>query len=362
MLAFLSMRGLQAVYGPALPFIQQKFGVSGEGVALVASVHFLGSAVAPLLTGVALSRFSTRRLANTGILTLLLGVILVALAHNWTLALLGALTGGLGLGVVSAVLNTAYASLGTRPSNAVNAVFGLGSLISPLIVLGTAPTSLSVPFLVIAALALLTLIAITRWNVPEVPREPTSSGPPVRTPVLPVLLFSVLLCTYVALEVGFGAWIAAHLGSLGWAKPALITSAYWAGLTVGRILTRLWGQRFPARQVVLTAAATATLAALLATFAPALAAPAYVLAGLAAGPIFPTALVWLTQELPSRLVPFLLVSGSVGGVISPALIGWMHSQGGPAAIPATLLVLAVLLLSVILLTTRVTRHSAIQST
>ena len=358
LLAFLTLGVLQAVYGPAFPFFQRKFGVNVEGVALIASVHFVGSAVAPLLTGVALTRFSARRVANTGILTLLLGVALIATAQNWNVALLGALVGGLGLGVQSAVLNTAYASLGTRPSNTVNAVFGLGSLLSPLLVMSTAPHSLSVPFVVIGALNLLTLGAVTQWNIPDVPRTPrTAPGQQGHVAVPFALMFSLLLCTYVALEVGFGAWIGTHLRSLNLPNPALIVSAYWAGLMTGRILTGLWGAGFQPRHLVLWAAVTATTTALLATLFPGQAAFAYVLAGVALGPIFPTALVWLSQELPPRLVPFLLVSGSVGGVISPSLIGWLHSQRGPQVIPATLLALALLLVTLALATSRLTRHA-----
>lgn len=347
---------LQAVYGPTFPAFQQKFGVNAESVALVASIHFLGSSVAPLLTGLALSRFSTRRVTNAGLLLLTLGALLIALAQGWTLALTGALTGGLGLGMVSAALNTAYASLGTRPSNTVNAVFGLGSLLSPLLVVGTASQGLSVPFLVIAALALLTLAAVSLWTVPDVPRHHPEQPERQRPPLLVPVMFSSLLCTYVALEVGFGAWIATHLNSLNWPNPALIVSGYWAGLMLGRVLTGAFGSRVQPRHLVLGAVGAAGLTMLVATLVPTLAAPMYLLAGLSVGPVFPTTLVWLSRELPARLVPFLLVSGSAGGIISPMLIGWTNSSYGPPTIPVMFLALAALLGVIVVLTQQVTRR------
>ncbi|WP_233554702.1 MFS transporter [Deinococcus cavernae] len=355
LLAFLTMGVLQAVYGPAFPAFERKFGVNAEGVALVASFHFLGSAAAPLLTGVALAHFSTRRVANAGLVVLLIGVVLVALAPGWTLALAGALTGGLGLGIVSAALNTAYASLGTRPSNTVNAVFGLGSLLSPLLVVASAPQGLGVPFLVIAVLALFTLGAVSLWNVPEVPKHRTGQAESGRVPLRIPLMFSLLLGTYVSLEVGFGAWIATHLTGLNWTNPALIVSGYWAGLMIGRLLTGAFGARFQPQHLVLGAVITATLATLVTTLVPTLAAPLYLLAGLAVGPVFPTTLVWLSRAIPVRTVPFLLISGSLGGAVSPSLIGWTNAQYGSGSIPVAFLALAALLLLLVLVTQWLTR-------
>ena len=58
----------------------------------------------------------------------------VVLAPAWPLAVASAFLGGFGLGGVSACLNAAYASVGARAVNLVNAVFGVGSMIAPLLV------------------------------------------------------------------------------------------------------------------------------------------------------------------------------------------------------------------------------------
>ncbi|GAA5511795.1 hypothetical protein Dcar01_00508 [Deinococcus carri] len=351
--AFLTLGVLQAMYGAAFPLFQARYGVGLGVVGWVASAHFLGSAVAPPLAGVALMRVSVRAVVMVSVLVLAAGVTVVALAPTWPAAVGGALVGGLGLGGVSAALNAAYASLGTRAVNLVNAVFGLGSILSPLLVLSLGPASLAWPFLAVAGLALGTLLAARVWGVPGL-RPPDRAAAPVQ-PGLGFVLFALLIGLYVGLEVGFGAWLARHLEALGTARPALVLSGYWAGLTAGRVLTGLLGGRVRPPALVLGAALLAALAALAAT-RPLLAPGAYVVAGLALGPIFGTTLAWMTRSLPARWVPYLLVSGSVGGILAPAALGLLVARSGTGSIPLALAGLALLLTGVVGLTARVTRQ------
>lgn len=355
-MAFLTMGVIQAAYGPSFPFLQARYGVSGATVAWIASAHFLGSATAPLLAGVALSLLSTRRVVVGGLLVLALGALLLAFAPIWGLAVTGALTCGLGLGMVSAAMNTAYASLGTRPSNFVNSIFGVGSLLAPLLVAATAPHSLALPFVGVAVLVAFTLGAVWYWGVPDVPLKtnPAHSGQSPRDYLPAIALFPLILAAYVGLEAGFGAWLGQHLGSLGWQNPALITSGFWAGLTLGRFLTGVFGGRVSPPHVVLGAALLTAVFALLAYLMPGWAGGAYVLAGLSMGPVFATTLAWMSHVLAPRFVPFLLVSGSVGGMISPALIGWAVQRGGAGWIPLTLALLGSALTLLVLVTLRVT--------
>ncbi|MEW6421821.1 MAG: MFS transporter [Deinococcota bacterium] len=350
--AFLTLGVLQAMYGAAFPLFQARYGVGVAVVGWVASAHFLGSAIAPPLAGVALTRFSVRALVMAALLVLAAGVSAVAFAPSWLVAVAGALVGGLGLGGVSAALNAAYASIGTRAVNLVNAVFGVGSILSPLLVAVLGPASLAWPFLVVAALALGTLGVVRVWNVPAL-RPPEQGGEATR-PGVRLALFALLIGLYVGLEVGFGAWLARHLEALTTAQPALVLSGYWAGLTAGRVLTGLLGGRFAPSSLVLGAAALTTFAACAAT-QPVLAPGAYIFAGLTLSPIFGTTLAWMTRSLPARLVPYLLVAGSLGGVLAPAALGLLYARSGPGAVPLALGALGLTLTAVVKVTARVTR-------
>lgn len=354
--AFFTLGVIQAMYGPAFTLFQERYGVTTAAVGIIASAHFVGSALAPPLVGILLIRLSLRRVVVAALLTLAAGVSLVALAPTWPLAIAGALLGGFGLGGVSGGLNAAYASIGTRAVNLVNAVFGVGSILSPLLVAGAGSTeaggNLAVPFLTVAALCGVTLLSARVWGFPAMREQPLPNAP--GRAGVQVAFFLVLLACYVGLEVGFGAWAGRHLQSLGYASFAVIVAGYWGGLTVGRILTGLFGDRVCPERLVLACAVLTALFGLVATQS-ALAPAAYILVGLAMGPIFPTTLVWTTRNLPARLVPFLLTSGSVGGIVAPYVLGVLAARSGPEAIPLALSALAAVLCVVVWGALRVTR-------
>lgn len=322
------------MYGPAFPYIQGHFGVGASTVGLIASAHFLGSACAPLLVSGLLGRFSVRWVTVAALLCLLLGVVTVALAPSWELALLGASLGGLGGGGTGAAINSTYAALGNRAINLVNAVFGIGSILSPLAVVWLAPHGLAWPFALVAVLGLLTLVVVRVWGVPPLPRQATQRT--LTGSVGLLAAFALLLGSYVSLEVGFGAWAGAHLAALGWKDAGLIVSAYWAGLTLSRIGAGVWGGHWEARRVVQTALLLAVLCAGLAWVWPTAAPVAYSLAGLALGPVFATTLVWMTRHFAPERLPLVLSAGSVGGMVSPVLLGWAAPAFGKGGIPALL--------------------------
>ncbi|MDV6374221.1 MFS transporter [Deinococcus arenicola] len=351
--AFFTLGVIQAMYGPAFTLFQARYGVTTAAVGIIASAHFVGSALAPPLVGLLLIRLSLRRVVVAALLTLALGATVVALAPTWPLAIAGALLGGFGAGGVSGGLNAAYASIGTRAVNLVNAVFGLGSILSPLLVAG-AGGNLSIPFVIVAVLGGLTLLSARIWGFPAIREQPLSTASGRARAGVQVALFLVLIACYVGLEVGFGAWAGRHLQSLGYASFAVIVAGYWGGMTVARILTGLFGARVRPERLVLTCAVLTTLAGLAATQA-ALAPAAYILAGLALGPVFGTTLVWTTRSLPARLVPFLLTSGSVGGIVAPYMLGVLAARSGPDVIPLALAALAAVLCVVVWGTLRVTR-------
>ncbi len=352
-LAFLSIGVLQAMYGPTFPFFQARYHVALKDIGLIASLHFLGGIITPLIISWLLPHYPIRRLVNTSLLVLMTGMALVIFASSWAMALLGALLGGFGVGGVSATLNTAFASLGTRAVNLVNAIFGVGSSLAPLLVAGLAIYNLAYPFLVVVGLVVITLLAGWRLGFPEVKEQPATKG--VTKLGLPTFLFVAVFMLYVCIEVGFGSWSGKHLSSLGLSadKIALTVSGFWVSLTLGRVFAAAFGARFVPQQLVLGSAILTLIAALLAT-QPILAVAGYLLAGLTLGPIFGTALVWTTQVLPVQVIPFMLLAGSVGGFIIPSLLGRIAGHFGAIGIPVALASCTALLIFFITLTLQMT--------
>lgn len=327
--AFLLIGALQAIYGPAFGALAERFGVPRAEIGLIASAHFLGTMLGVIVGGVALSRAGLRGLLRAGAALLALGLAFVSFAPSWNLALAGALIGGLGFGGVSVTFNVGFARLGTRaaPSlNLLNACFGLGSVLAPLLVAFLAGGVW--PFLVLGALAVALLLGA--GALPELP-DTVPPGGAGRANTALLALFGLLFVVYVGVEAGVGSWMTSHLSGVGVAGAAAWTSAFWLTVTVGRVLSAPLAQRVALPSLVIGAAA---LAALSLPFAATPLGPfAYLLAGLAIAPLFATSLAWFGQLLPTRLAPVALACGGLGGTLFPALLGFVVGSAGVEVLP-----------------------------
>ena len=115
-------------------------------------------------------------------------------------------------------------------------------------------------------------------------------------------------------------------------------SLFWAGLLVGRFAGAALSLRFPSRTMMLGSAAGATLC-LAVSHVPALAAAAYIGAGLCFAAVFPTGMVWLARFNPSsQAITLYFVAGSIGAAVGLPLIGWLKNMFGAGAIPTVLTV------------------------
>ncbi|WP_309573331.1 MFS transporter, partial [Deinococcus sp.] len=247
--SFFALGVLQPMYGPLFPVFQSHFGVSTATVGVIASAHFLGSAFSPPLAGLILLRVSTRRVVVASLLLLLVGALLVGFAPSWPLAVGAAVLGGVSQGGLASAINAYLAAAGTRAINFANALFGLASMLAPLVAALLAPHGLMWPFMVVAGLSALSLLAARVWGVPAMPL-PAAQAPSWRVG-RSLSLFVVMLILYVGLEVGFGAWGSKHMLGIGFTHAALIVSLYWGGFTLGRVLASAFGARFQPGLLVL---------------------------------------------------------------------------------------------------------------
>src|SRR5229473_5283 len=94
---------------------------------------------------------------------------------------------------------------------------------------------------------------------------------------------------------------------------------------------------------IVISGATVCAVALLSALIPAAAPVAYIVAGLAIAPIFPTGIVWLAKLRPgdARVTSWLFPASMVGGAIIPGGIGAVIGRSGVGSAPAVLAVVAV---------------------
>jgi len=353
---FLLIGAIDAAYGPLLRIISLRFGVSLPTAGTVLSVYFAGALVGVLSALAVLRRVSGRTVLIGALVALALGCAGVAASRAWPAFLGFVLLTGTGFGTLDFTLNRLLAATESRRRmarlNTVNAAFGAGAVAGPFIVSALKAGTLTLGFAAAAALACVLAAGQRGVHAPQ-PRD--AGGP---RPALAIRrswrmtsehgtlarIGLAYLC-YVGAEAGTAGWIVAHLSALGYSArlSTSVTSAFWLALTIGRLCVAPLGNLVRLRHIVLLS--TALLAVSLALAAiPVIAPAAYVLAGLAAAPIFPVGLAWAAETWPGdhRTASWALTASMLGGVVGPAIIAGAVSATSITIVPAALSVFAAL--------------------
>jgi MFS transporter, FHS family, glucose/mannose:H+ symporter len=337
--AMLLIGAMTAFYGPLIPYLETRYGISRATAGAVLGADFGGS-----LAGVLWAIWAVRRLPNRGYLLIALGAVvagsaLLATASGWWQVLAGAAVAGGGFGVLDFSLNRLFtlAFEGRRGAmlNVLNAIFGGGAVLGPLAVALLARHHLPWIFAGTAVLAAVVapLIALVRDDRPAAAPKARA-----RRPSLTVCLFTAAYLLYMGAEAGVSGWSPTHLKAVGYSATFAdaVTSAFWLCLTIGRFLIVPVTLRVSPRRIVLGgigAACAVLLLSLVTPFAP----YGYALAGLALAPVWPTGLAWLAETHPDGpAISYLLVASMLGGAVFPYATGWIITAAGARATPAVL--------------------------
>lgn len=348
--AFFLLGAQQAMYGPSLPLFRGKFGLEVDQVSAVVSAQFLGAFLAIAISGVLVKRFGYRRVLVAGAIGVALGLVSIGLAPVWWRVVAGAFVAGFGFGLINLAFNLLLA-LSFRPNaapalNLLNAVFGVGAMVGPLLVALFEPR-LAVPFLVMAGVAALLLVMVLVLDVPRAVAVTRSAAP---ASIGLLALFVLLYFFYVATEAGVANFQTEHLTPhYGAATAAGFPALFWAAITLGRLLATPLSARVRPPAMVLGSALLATVTLLFA--GNMLAAPyLYAAVGLFLAPVFGTALAWLTDVFPERAeqyTPIVVAAANLGPVLTAPLIGRAVTDFGAGAIPMVLAGLGALLVATV---------------
>jgi len=358
-----SMGLLASSYGPLLPVIQDRFSVSSFETGVLVSTLPAGSIAAIILCAWAQHRVSARLLLQVSCGFLVLGLVGLSLAPQWSLLLAGGVAIGLGYGGATTLANGVIAAaFATRRStfllNLQNGIFGLGAVLGPVCV-ATLPDDserlawLGYAALVVAAGVLFAALPVSSLASPG-QVEPSPSSPahfannvPSGSSLTGHLSqkvrsrrrlggFSLLFACLVAAEISTAAWATTHLDAVGGTATAvaLATSLFYVGLASGRLGAAFLGLRVGPGPLLVGTTILATLLLTLTYLAP-LGGLAYVLAGVAIGPVFPTGLAWVSADQPRARHPIatVLVAGNLGGMLLPPVVGAVISSVGAQAAP-----------------------------
>ncbi|MFW5695876.1 MAG: MFS transporter [Alkalispirochaeta sp.] len=382
--AMFALGAASALYGPFFPYFAESLDLSPSKLGLLPGLHFAGATVGVLTGGMVARRIGYRRVLLAGSVTLALGYGAVAVAGTWPLLQAGAAFLGLGFGLlvnVNILVDEAFGDMGAAALQLVNALFSVGAIAAPLLAIFSLQFGgQAVAFGIGAVLAVILLGMLIyggtsaddlrqRRRADEVELTYDVAAPSYsaaakvghrRALIVPTALFLPLYLLFPGTEASFANWMPTHLFSLLPAAVAsTVVSGYWVTFTAGRLLAVPISMRIRPGTLVGGAILLSLVATIAATFDP-LAPAAYLVAGLAMGPVFPGGLSWLRRRYPERageVGSIIIAAGGIGGMIIPPMIGYIVEARG---IPAIAVTLSVLLTGAVLLAAIIGRvgHSA----
>jgi fucose permease len=334
-----------------------------------------GVMLAQFGVGSASDRFGQRPVLTVGMLLMGGGAFGITLSQSLAVLLGAAVITGLGFGTMITAGNLLIAQLfpahGAAALNGMNLFFGVGSMLGPTVV-SQAGSRLDMPHTALwvgGAMLLALAPAVLLLAAAASPAHSMATSVGYSSPRSAALWLSgLLLLIYTGTEVGFAAWLTVYLITsvqLSAVTAALVVSGFWLALTLGRAIAAGLGLRLTPHSLLaisligLLAAATLLISSV---GNLELSIVGVLLFGLSCGPVFPTllALVTATTRGSGTAASLVLALGNCGGLIIPALLGWLLNRYGPSAATGMLLGAALAMLLLYAATIRV-RLSASQA-
>lgn len=332
-----------AILGPAIPTLAQNTGSSFETIAWLFTAKAFGAMTGAFVLGRLYDRFPGHRLMAVALLTLIPAYAMIPFIPRLGLLLPVITLTGICEGTLHVGFNTLLVRIHrdrvTPFMNGLHFSFGVGATASPLL-LGISfdlGGGIVWPYIGVAGAMLLVLPFLLRLPTPAA-LPPTdlmseAASPSRRLPVLIALLFFF----YAGVEGSMGSWIYSYAFDLRIADEATaarLTSFFWGGLTLGRLLGIILSRRFAPRHILLTDLIGGALALTWITFAGntfySLAAGA-IAYGIAIASIFPTIMAFagVRMRLTGSITSWFFVGSASGGMLFPWLVGQFFTNPGP---------------------------------
>lgn len=316
----------QAIFGPALPVYQARFGLDTAQAGWLVSAFWGGCFIGVIGIYLGGGRVGPR----PGLAASAAGALAMALAGWWWLVLVGALAFGAGYGSLAAIFNprilAAFGVRGGAMMSLLNAIFSLGAICAPLVflALGSEPRATFLVFALLAAVIWLASGSIGHGG-PDVPTA--HSGFRFSWPIL---VFGVLAIGMEASLVSLGPTALIRAG-VSADSAAQLLSLFYVAYLVARTVLVFIADRVPAFSIYLAAVAFAALCGVGAvTVSPALFFP---LMGVSASLYFHGFFVTATRLMGSdaRVPSVIIGSGLLGAIVMPLLcaqvMGAMGDRG-----------------------------------
>lgn len=354
--ALMCMVGLNSGWvGPSLESIAKAQGVPLANAGSLVSVYFFGCVVTIVVGQWILEKFGGRNSLRLAAVGMLAGLAMIASGAGFIVTWLGSFVLGLGVGISSIASNICILAIAAGHAasrlNRLHLFFGIGALIGPFFAWAGQQTPWSYQATYAFGVLYTVAVGAILMKAPNISitvnqskknksgddssQSNSPQGSIFKEPLL--WLFSAILCLYVGIESGAGAWLFTFVEKefqLTSGASAIAMSCLWGGLTLGRMSGVPLTRRFRPEVITLVAMliSTAALATLiLASNLSDMALLVVAILGFGFGPVFPTVIGGATTKFPAAtgtVTTTLITAGFVGGIIGPWIIGAVFEKIG----------------------------------
>ncbi len=329
-----------AVMGPSLQSLATQTNSPIEAFGYLFTAVSAGYLISAPLISILGKRLSTRAMLSAPVV-LIGAMLLVTLSTSLTVVLIGALLLGFGQSITqvgyTALLGMRFKGQpnGDATINRVNAFYGIGALIGPVIVSASYRLTggASSAFWIAIALSATILVLGLRVRLTPPPAESATAANPVQRNVLSSPIFLMMAATmavYVGVEVAFSGWtteFTKRATLVDVAQASFASSMFFAGMALSRYFANLllrWLQptTLVTAMLVLSTAGLCIMILPGASFFIALLGSGLI--GFGLGPVYPTLVALAMQRFPqaARLTSSYLTSaGSIGAITAPPIVG-----------------------------------------
>ena len=347
-LSFVLIGASASLLGPLLITFGQRFHLSPAAAGRILSVFFTGALLGVIPGWLGVKRLEGGRVLRVALLVIALGAAGASLATRWGLLLASVFVLGLGFGAVTITVNTLLARTpevgrAFRLSVA-NAAYGVGAIITPLVLAAIKPVHYPGVFATLAVLAALLVVVTSGVRAPP-HRGETRARALVdaarRRRILAT--FIVAYVFYEALESSSSGWMASQLHGAGYSDHVaiVVTAGFWIGMTLMRSLGGVLHRLFSAEGIVLGSLALAIVAGL-AISSSSVAPVGYPALGMILASVFPMGLMWFSLVAPhdSDGMSLLILFNMAGGILGPGAVDLLVAHQGVRVVPFAIAALA----------------------
>lgn len=346
--AYIILGTMLAAMGPTLPALGQQTGSTLSQISILFTANSLGY-IGGSLVG---SRLYDRRPGQPILMVTLLAMscltfLIPMVANRWLLVSTFLLI-GIGMGVLDVGGNTLIVWLFGRDvgpyMNALHLSFGLGALLSPILVdqMVALTGGIRAAYWLLSALMIPVAVWMIRIPSPERPGRGQSEPfrPLNRAHYMFVAFIAIFFFLHVGAELSFGGWVFSYASALQIGPQTtarLLNSLFWGGLTLGRLIAIPLAVRLsPAIMLLidlLGAAVSLGLVFLLPDWPPSLWIGTGCF-GFFVASMFPSTINYVEKRMPitGRVTGIFLVGANAGSMTLPWVVGQLFEPVGPGSL------------------------------